>query len=129
LGNISPNRREVPMPILMPRFAAFRAMACGLTTAAILATGAGPALADAIDGSWCSEDGRRIVIEGPSGTTPAGVQIRGDYTRHSFAFTMPPPEGDAGAAVAMMLQGETRVQVTIGSTVPQVWRRCPPGIS
>lgn len=91
--------------------------------------GSGVALADAIDGNWCSEAGRRITIEGPSVTTPAGVQMRGDYTRHSFGFIMPAPESDAGAVVAMQLQGETRVQVVIGTGAPQVWRRCPPGIS
>ena len=112
-----------------PRFTISRMVASGLLATVFLASGTGVVLADAIDGNWCSEAGRRIAIEGPSGTTPAGVQIRGDYTRHSFAFTMPPPESDAGAAVAMQLQGETRVQVVIGSTAPQVWRRCPPGIS
>lgn len=91
--------------------------------------GSGLAHADAIDGNWCSESGRRITIEGPSVTTPAGVQMQGAYGRHSFAFTMPAAESDAGAAVAMQLQGETRVQVIIGTAAPQIWRRCPPGIS
>lgn len=97
--------------------------------AATLLAGSGLARADAIDGDWCSENGRRIAIAGPSVTTPKGVRMQGAYTRHAFAFTMPEAEADAGSPVDMVLQGETRVRVTIGATAPQIWRRCQPGIS
>lgn len=96
---------------------------------ALLIITASPACADAIDGDWCSEEGRRISIQGPSVTTPAGVRMQGQYSRHSFAFTMPAAEADAGAQVDMALQGETRVSVRIGAAEARIWRRCPPGIS
>jgi hypothetical protein len=37
--------------------------------ALLLAT---PAVADSIDGKWCSEDGRRIIIEGSLGLWGTG---------------------------------------------------------
>ena len=88
-----------------------------------------PARADAIDGDWCSENGRHISINGPSVTTPKGVKMEGVYTRHRFIFTMPSADSDAGAVIDMVLQGETQVRVSIGEAAPQTWRRCPPGIS
>jgi len=88
-----------------------------------------PAQADAIDGAWCSENGRRFAIEGSSVTTTRGMRLSGNYTRHTFNFTLPSEEPDAGAAVDMVLQGETQVRVTIGAAGAQTWRRCPPGIS
>lgn len=94
-----------------------------------LLAGIGLAQADSIDGDWCSDNGRRIAIAGASVTTPKGVWMQGNYTRHAFDFTMPEAETDAGSPVDMVLQGETRVRVTIGSTPPQIWRRCQPGIS
>ena len=94
-----------------------------------LLAGLTAAHADAIDGAWCSDGGRRIAIEGPAVTTPKGVRMQGAYTRHTFAFTMPGEEVDAGAPVEMVLQGEHRVRVKIGAGEVQVWMRCPPGIS
>ncbi|SFI05628.1 hypothetical protein SAMN05216304_101635 [Bosea sp. OK403] len=88
-----------------------------------------PAYADAIDGAWCSENGRRFTIEGSAVTTTKGLRLSGNYTRHTFNFTLPPEEADAGSPVDMVLQGETQVRVTIGSAAAQTWRRCTPGIS
>lgn len=88
-----------------------------------------PAFADAIDGAWCSDKGQRYAIEGPSVTTTRGSKLTGAYTRHTFAFTLPAGEENAGAPVDMVLQGEMRVRVRIGSGEPQMWHRCPPGIS
>lgn len=110
----------------MPHFVGLRMPV--LAGAALLA-GLAPAQADAIDGAWCSDNGRRIAIEGSSVTTPKGVRMQGAYTRHTFAFTMPGEEVDAGASVDMVLQGEYRVRVRIGAGEVQVWQRCPPGIS
>jgi len=87
------------------------------------------ARADAIDGEWCSEKGRRINIAGSSYALSGGAKAEGAYTRHSFAFAMPAGEPDAGKPVDMVLQGEARIRVRIGESEPEVWRRCPPGIS
>jgi hypothetical protein len=83
------------------------------------------ALADAIDGDWCSEDGRRISIQGPSVVTPGGTKMRGSYTRHSFDYTTPPTEPDAGQEVAMRLLNETTVQIRTGKAEgAAIWHRC-----
>lgn len=83
-----------------------------------------PALADAIDGDWCFTDGRNFSIRGPEITTPTGKHLRGDYTRHTFGYTVPAAEPDAGKRVQMSLMGEYAVQVTPPSGKPEVWRRC-----
>lgn len=103
----------------------------GWLTAIGLAAGVGlaltsPARADVIDGDWCHDDGRRFSISGATIVTPGGTTLRGDYTRHSFAYTIPPDEAGSGQPVTMMLRGETRVDVRVGGPNEpfQVWRRC-----
>ena len=84
------------------------------------------ARADAIDGDWCSVDGRQVSIHGPTITTPEGTRIQGAYSRHSFIYTTPASESQAGQEVSMQLLSETMVNVRTGATAPsQVWRRCP----
>jgi len=83
--------------------------------------------ADAIDGDWCNADGKRMSIRGPEIVTPGGKQTRGDYTRHSFAYIVPPGEAGAGDAVQIILRGEYLAQARTGKgEAPwQDWRRCP----
>jgi len=100
----------------------------GLVLSSLL-MGAPMALADAIDGQWCSPSGRRIAIDGPAGVAPKGTRFTGQYSRHGFDFTMPNGEEDAGSPVYMQLQGERRVRVHIGLNEQQTWQRCPPDIS
>ena len=76
--------------------------------------GTRPALADAIDGSWCSDDGRQMSIMGPSIVTPGGTRMQGAYTRHSFVYTVPPNEPGSGQEVSMRLLSEIAVQVQVG---------------
>ena len=102
---------------------AFALLAC---TAALLPAAA---RADAIDGAWCHEKGRRLVITGPSIVTPGGSKTEGDYGRHDFAYTVPPGEPGAGTKVRMVLMGETRVRVQEGDAAPDVWERCGPSVS
>jgi hypothetical protein len=87
---------------------------------------ASPARADVIDGDWCHDDGRRLSIRGPTIVTPGGTTLRGDYTRHSFDYTIPPDEAGSGQPVTMTLRSETRVDVRVGgqNEPVQVWRRC-----
>lgn len=94
----------------------------GLAVAAI----ASPALADAIDGHWCSPDGRHLAIMGSAITTPGGAQLEGHYARHNFSYVAPAGEPDAGALIRMQLAGETRVYVRVDGAggEPQLWRRC-----
>jgi hypothetical protein len=84
---------------------------------------AAPAVADAIDGDWCSGDGRRLSIAGPVIVTPGGTRKQGAYTRHSFDYTVPAGEPDAGQEVSMRLLSEIAVQIHVGP-VNQTWHRC-----
>ena len=93
---------------------------------AALAGAVSPALADAIDGNWCSEKtGKTMQIEGPSIVTPGGTHMTGRYSRHAFSYTVPEGEEGAGAAVAMRLVDENDVQMQVGEAgEPSMWHRC-----
>lgn len=101
------------------------------TALLILATAAlpHPARADAIDGAWCHEKGRRMVITGPNILTPGGTRAQGDYGRHDFAYTVPAGEPGTGTRIQMVLMGEARVRVQEGDAAPVVWERCGPSVS
>jgi hypothetical protein len=94
-----------------------------LTIVATMAC-ATPALADAIDGQWCSADGRHFSISGPSILTPGGKQWQGDYSRHAFRYVVPEGEAGAGSQVLMRLLSEDEVRVAEASNMPAVWHRC-----
>jgi hypothetical protein len=111
---------------LMKREIGFVTLCLGLSSANL-------ALADAIDGTWCAEkDSRQITIQGSSATFPGGQKVGGDYTRHSFAFQVPPPLANAGQKMDMRLLGETVLRaITISAdgqtrSDPELWRRCEP---
>jgi hypothetical protein len=95
-----------------------------------------PARADAIDGDWCSADNKLFMsIKGPEILTPGGSRAQGDYTRHTFAYTVPPADPNAGQAVAMQLLNENTVSLRMAAaanlaTAPaQTWHRCARPIS
>src|SRR5882724_3114953 len=98
------------------RFAVFL---CAAVCCASLAT---PALADAIDGDWCANDGRHFSIHGPAITTPGGNAIQGNYRRHSFSYVVPKGETSEGEAIAMLLLNENQVAVQTGNA-SEVWLR------
>lgn len=99
------------------------ALLAGSAAAACL-VGAAGARADAIDGEWCSPDGRRTLsIDGPRIVTPGGATTTGDYDRHGFAYVVPPGEAGAGTRVTMLLLNEETVSLTTGAG-PEIWRRC-----
>jgi hypothetical protein len=86
---------------------------------------ASPALADAIDGDWCSGAGsERFSIAGPNITTPTGTRTTGDYSRHAFAYVVPDGDPGAGSEVRMQLLSEEEVRVVVGGSSPEIWRRC-----
>jgi hypothetical protein len=83
------------------------------------------ALADAIDGEWCSEDGGiHFTIAGPRVTTPAGTRTTGDYSRHAFSYVVPTGDPGAGNEINMLLLNENEVQVLVNGDAPEIWRRC-----
>lgn len=97
-----------------------------IAVAAVLLASASACFADAIDGDWCRADGKRMSIHGPDIVTPGGKQTRGDYSRHSFSYVVPPGESGAGEPVQIILRGEYFAQARQGEeTAPwQDWRRC-----
>ena len=99
-------------------------------TALALSALAGPAMADAIDGNWCHNDGRRFSIRGPDIVTPAGKQMQGNYSRHFFDYTVPAAEPGAGQVIQMTLLNENTVSLRAGEAgAPETWVRCSPSVS
>lgn len=98
-----------------------------------MATLAGPAFADAIDGNWCHSDGRRFTIRGPEIVTPGGTRMEGNYSRHAFSYIVPAPEPGAGGMIVMTLANENTVYLRHGETsaasAAETWVRCSPSIS
>ncbi len=111
----------------------FRVRVKTIFAALALSALAQPAFADAIDGNWCHNDGRRFTIRGPEIVTPGGKQMEGTYSRHFFNYTVPAPEPGAGETVYMTLAGENTVYLRRGEQAsggPQeTWVRCAPSIS
>lgn len=111
-------------------------LALGLALGAMTALSAHVARADAIDGNWCSAEGKRMEIEGPAITTPAGTKWHGNYSRHYFTYQVPDSDPGAGQTVYMALQNENTVHITMAAdaqaaqkSAVEVWHRCPPSVS
>ena len=102
-----------------------RPAALALLVPVLLVAAATPALADAIDGDWCSDDGRRLTINGPDIVTPTGQQTKGEYDRHHFSYVEP----GVGGTVSMALISEIRMRLKPPSGEEQLWRRCGKPIS
>ena len=102
--------------------------AFGIPAALAFVLASVPAHADAIDGDWCSRDGRHMRIEGPSITIPSGARITGDYSRHTFRYTAPAGDPEEGQEIAMRQLSEELMMLTRtagGEAGPaEEWRRC-----
>ncbi len=86
---------------------------------------ASPALADAIDGDWCStNEVKQFSIAGHRIVTPAGTHTTGNYSRHAFSYIVLAGDPGAGAEIAMQLLNEEEVRVFVEKEEPKVWRRC-----
>ena len=98
---------------------------CAGAVSVLLLLSATAARADAIDGDWCL-NAKSMSIHGPDIVTPGGQRMKGDYTRHSFTYTVPASEPGAGEIVTMILRGEYLLHVRQGGPdAPlQEWRRC-----
>lgn len=96
-----------------------------LATALSLAAPA-TALADAIDGNWCSADGQHMTIHGDDITTPGGKQIKGNYDRHAFDYVVPAGEAGSGETVNIVLRSEYLALSRQGPADAPMkeWRRC-----
>ena len=97
----------------------------GVLIAGVCLFAGSPALADAIDGEWCSTtEAAHFSIAGPLIVTPAGTQTTGDYSRHAFSYVVPEGDPGAGDMVVMRLLNEEEVLVAIAGGEPVLWRRC-----
>lgn len=100
----------------------------GLTTGVaglLMALSANAALADRIDGNWCSPDGMTNVhIDGPELTMSPGITITGQYTRHEFLYSLPEGDPNAGTEVYMRQLSEEQANVFVGEADPVIWHRC-----
>ncbi len=112
------------MFIAKPRISRRAGMAFSIATLGVLVSG--PAIADRIDGKWCSPDGKHVEIQGPQITTPAGAKMAGQYGRHSFSYTAPSAEPESGSTIYMVLLNEETMEVRAGNPVAKaiVWKRC-----
>ena len=89
-----------------------------------------PARADVIDGDWCQLDGRHFSIQGPNIVTVGGQRTQGDYTRHSFRYTVPANDPGAGQEIFMRLLNELTLSLSAGREgTPEIWHRCKPTTS
>ncbi len=105
----------------------FQLFAIALGLAALTAM---PARADSIDGTWCTDKGKRLMINGPSLTTPTGARVQGNYDRHGFTYVVPAGDPGAGGTVEMRLLGEHAMQSrSAGASSIEEWQRCGPEVS
>jgi hypothetical protein len=86
-------------------------------------------LADAIDGDWCSPQGKHLTIRGPEITTPGRVTMQGIYRRHQFSYTAPAGDPDAGVQIYLDLLNEEhmnfyRTDKNGKLAEPDLWKRC-----
>lgn len=105
----------------------FTAPLSALVLGAALMLPSGEARADAIDGDWCRNDGRNMIIRGPQIITPGGTKMTGNYSRHAFNYTVPDGETGAGSTISMVLVDEDTIHLNppgeAGGRV-EVWLRC-----
>lgn len=95
----------------------------------LVLTAAGVARADAIDGNWCSGDGKYLTIQGPQIVTPGGTRMEGDYSRHGFVYVVPAPEPGSGQKAVLSLVSDQLVRYVLGAGTPSEWKRCSPPTS
>jgi hypothetical protein len=89
---------------------------------------ADPALADAIDGDWCSKSGAHIRIEGPQIELAPGQIVMGKYDRHAFSYIAPQGDPEAGAEIIFRQRSQEEMRrVRDPAAMPEhddIWRRC-----
>lgn len=98
----------------------------------ILVAATQPALADQIDGNWCSPDGQSISVDGPNVVTPGGSKISANYDRHHVDFQIPEGEPHSGDRFSADQLNDDQISVSItrardaraGKAV--IWTPCRP---
>jgi hypothetical protein len=89
---------------------------------------ASAALADAIDGDWCNDDGSHLRIDGPKIELGSGQSVDGNYSRHAFSYVAPPGDPEAGVEIRFKLSSEELMRrLRNPDVMPEhadLWRRC-----
>ena len=89
-----------------------------------------PAIADQIDGTWCSPAGQSMTIDGANVRTPSGKNIVGRYSRHRFDYEIPDGEPNAGGRIFAEQLNDQEIRVTVIKQVQtepgahDTWTRC-----
>ena len=94
----------------------------------LLSLFASAALADAIDGDWCNEDGSHVRIDGSKIELGSGQIVEGTYSRHAFSYVAPPGGSEAGVEIRFALSSEELMRrLRNPDVMPEhadLWRRC-----
>ena len=105
-------------------------MARGVSVFVFAAFIASPAsaLADAIDGDWCNEDGSHLRIDGAQIELGSGLLVQGKYMRHAYSYLAPQGDPEAGKEIYFVLRSEQEMRrVRDKNAMPEhadIWRRC-----
>ena len=100
-----------------------RSFACFMIMLSVLKVGA-------VDGKWCSDDGRTISVNGLTVVAANGLPAVGAYTEKAFYFAEPRADGRAGPEIWMEPKGPDAVRVSVVSEVQKeppphdLWSRC-----
>lgn len=92
------------------------------------------ALADQIDGNWCSPTGKTLSVDGPQVVTPGGSSVTANYDRHHVDFIIPKGEARAGERFVADQLGDEEIKVTIAGSAgakiakPEIWTPCKPTV-
>lgn len=88
------------------------------------------AVADQIDGTWCSPSGDSMTIEGSRVVTPGGRVVTGRYNRHHVDYEVPEGETDAGSRVSADQLNDEEIRVIVIAKDPsanepsEIWTKC-----
>jgi hypothetical protein len=103
-----------------------------LLTAALITASTQNALADRIDGTWCSPDGKSVSIDGCNVVTSRGNAVDANYNRHHIDYIVPAGEPDEGSLFRADQLNDNQISVVLISADggskgnPEIWTPCKP---
>ena len=103
-----------------------------LLTAALICVSTQAALADRIDGTWCSTDGKSVSVDGPRVVTSRGNAVNANYDRHHIDYVIPAGEPDEGGIFQADQLNDNQIRVIlIGAdgkpkSEAEIWTPCKP---
>ena len=84
----------------------------------------------ALDGQWCSGDGRTISVNGAAVVAANGLTATAVYSEKALSFTEPRADGREGPQIWMEPKGPDHVRVSTVSALQKeppphdLWARC-----